>query len=294
MDLSAYLNQQQERMECALDAMLADIDSPSPRIIEAIRHSLMGAGKRIRPILMLASCRAVGGNDEHAIPMACAMECIHTYSLIHDDLPAMDDDDLRRGRPTCHKAFDEATAILAGDALLTHAFHLAAQHVPHLSLSAHLDLISSLSKAAGITGMVGGQMLDMDAENRTISLEEMQTIHRHKTGALLRFSCVSGARIGHASEDHVNRLKQYGDAIGLAFQIADDILDVVGDTTTLGKPAGSDDRQAKSTYPRLMGLDGARQEAQRQHTIAVEALAPFSNEADPLRAIAAFIVHRTH
>ncbi|MEO5378792.1 MAG: polyprenyl synthetase family protein [Magnetococcus sp. DMHC-6] len=294
MDLTLYLHERRTWIESALENLVSTADQPSLRLNAAIRHSLLGAGKRLRPILVLASAEAVGGDSQRVMPFACAMECIHTYSLIHDDLPAMDNDDLRRGRPTCHKAFDEASAILAGDGLLTLAFEVAATPVAGISAEVILATLVQLAKDAGISGMVGGQMLDLQAENRSISVEELRHIHRHKTGALIRCSCLAGARLGGGDAEQVKLLQHYGESMGLAFQIMDDILDEIGDSQVMGKNQGSDRARAKATYPQLMGIDQARQQAMQLVSQSVDLLEPFSSAADPLRALARFILTRTH
>ncbi|MBF0621134.1 MAG: (2E,6E)-farnesyl diphosphate synthase [Magnetococcales bacterium] len=292
--LKRFLAEQKERVEHALQQYVPSADQQPHRLHEAIHYSLMAGGKRLRPILIIAAAQSVGGNSEKALPMACAMECIHTYSLIHDDLPAMDDDDLRRGQPTCHRKFDESTAILAGDALLTYAFDLAARPIRNVSPENQLLMIRSLAQYAGLGGMVSGQVLDLEAEGKQVDLDTLKNIHAHKTGALIRTSCILGAIIGGGSNSEVVSLGRYGHAIGLAFQIADDILDVVGDTATLGKPVGSDEKQKKSTYPQLMGLEEAQKQADQLVDEAVEVLASFGSEADPLRQLARYIVTRTH
>ncbi|MBF0192189.1 MAG: polyprenyl synthetase family protein [Magnetococcales bacterium] len=295
MELQHYLDDRKRLVEKSLDAHVPSANRPPQRLNAAIRHSLLGGGgKRLRPILVLAAAEAVGGSIAPVLPMACALECIHTYSLIHDDLPAMDDDDLRRGVPTCHKAFDEATAILAGDALLTLAFELAATPIPGQPDGAVLAMIAQLARDAGIHGMVGGQMLDIQAENRETTLAELQNIHIHKTGALLRACCLIGARLGGGDEGQVRRLNRFGEAFGLAFQITDDILDVVGDPLIMGKKPGNDQKHNKASYPALMGITQARQEAQNMVNAALEALSPFSTAADPLRALVALLLDRTH
>ncbi len=254
----------------------------------------MAGGKRLRPILVLACAEAVGGMREPLLPFACGLECLHTYSLIHDDLPAMDNDDLRRGRPTCHKQFDEATAILAGDALLTVAFELASRPVVGINAETILHVVRQLAIDAGFSGMVGGQMMDLLAENRQVDLEELRSIHRMKTGALIRFACESGARLGGGSGEQVEALKNYGAAIGLAFQITDDLLDVTGDSRIMGKATGKDQDNAKSTYPSVMGLPSARLLAEEQIQLAMDHLKNFTSSADPLRALARYIIERTH
>ncbi|MBF0282958.1 MAG: polyprenyl synthetase family protein [Magnetococcales bacterium] len=294
MDLQSYLAQRKGLVEAALDRLVPAATRSPRRLNEAIRYSLMGGGKRLRPILVLAGCEAVGGALERAIPFACALECIHTYSLIHDDLPAMDDDDLRRGRPTCHKQFDEAAAILAGDALLTMAFEFAAQPVEGVNPTLQLELVVQLAQAAGVSGMVGGQMLDLLGEGRELTLPELQNIHIHKTGALIRISCVTGARLGGGDANAVQALNRYGEAIGLAFQIMDDILDETGDPAVMGKAAGVDRQRDKATYPKLMGLSQASKEAALMVDKALESLSGLSQAADPLRALARFILVRSH
>lgn len=281
-------------IEKTLDQLLPDVETPPKRLNLAIRHSLMNGGKRLRPILVLACAEAVDSPIEPLLPMACALECIHTYSLIHDDLPAMDDDDLRRGRTTCHKQFDEATAILAGDALLTYAFELASQPMAPIKPKHTLMVIHQLAKEAGIMGMVGGQMLDMLAEKRDITLQELKTIHAKKTGALLHISCTAGAQLGGGTSDQIQRLSLFGKAIGLAFQITDDILDEIGDSHIMGKTSGQDREKSKATYPKLMGLKQSKKEAENQIHQAITHLEPFSEKAKPLRDLAHFILTRTH
>ncbi|MBF0613704.1 MAG: polyprenyl synthetase family protein [Magnetococcales bacterium] len=295
MELQVYLDDRKLLVEKHLDLHVPSASRPPQRLNAAIRHSLLGGGgKRLRPILLLASAEAVGSSLEPVLPMACALECIHTYSLIHDDLPAMDNDDLRRGIPTCHKAFDEATAILAGDALLTLAFQLAATPVPGQPDSTVLAMIAQLARDAGIFGMVGGQMLDIQAENRETTLAELQNIHIHKTGALIRAACLIGARLGGGDEEQIRRINRYGEAFGLAFQITDDILDVIGDARIMGKKPGTDQKNHKASYPALMGLAQARQEAKLMVQEALEALSPLGPAADPLRALVGLLLDRTH
>ncbi|MBF0136809.1 MAG: polyprenyl synthetase family protein [Magnetococcales bacterium] len=282
-------------VDAALEHYLPATDRPPQRLNAAMRYSLMAGGKRLRPILAMASAEAVNGQVTQVMPFACAMECIHTYSLIHDDLPAMDNDDLRRGLPTCHKKFDEATAILAGDALLTLAFELLARHVaPGVTTEALLEVIDHLARAAGMAGMVGGQMLDLEAENRLVDHVELQNIHIHKTGALIRMACVGGARLAGGTPEQIKHLKRYGEAIGLAFQITDDILDEVGDSQLMGKNTGSDRNKSKATYPFLIGLGQARTEAQLLVEEALKSLESFPTAADPLRELARFTISRTH
>jgi len=295
MDLKAYLKEHIQRVDDALGRFLpAETELPHS-LHKAMRYSVFAGGKRVRPILMLAACQAVGGDTERAIPAACAMEMIHTYSLIHDDLPAMDDDDFRRGNPTNHKVFGEAVAILAGDALLTEAFKLVsnprfANDVPP---TARLAVIHEIATCAGSYGMVGGQVVDMESEGKAdMDLATVQYIHTHKTGALIKASVVAGALLGGADGVRLAAIKRYGEASGLAFQIADDILDIEGTTEEIGKDAGSDEARGKATYPAVMGLAAAKQEAQAMMDEALGALEIFGSEADPLREIAKYIVNR--
>ncbi|MBF0153282.1 MAG: polyprenyl synthetase family protein [Magnetococcales bacterium] len=295
VDLPSYLSRMKAAVDAALGRYLPSEERSPQRLHAAMRYSLMAGGKRLRPILALAAAEAVGGQMDHVMPFACAMECIHTYSLIHDDLPAMDDDDLRRGWPTCHKKFDEATAILAGDALLTFAFELLGRHpVPGVPAEGLLEVIVQLAQAAGMAGMVGGQMLDLEAENKMIDPVELQNIHIHKTGALIRMACVGGARLAGGDSEQIKHLKRYGEAIGLAFQIADDILDEIGDSQLMGKNTGSDRSKSKATYPFLIGLGQARTEAQLLVEEALKSLEDFHAAADPLRELARFTISRTH
>lgn len=263
-----------------------------PRLRDSMLYSLQAGGKRLRPVLCL-SCAALFGLAESVVlPFAAAIEMIHTYSLIHDDLPAMDDDDLRRGKPSNHKAFDEATAILAGDGLLTDAF--GRMTTVDLPASRVLAAVGEMARAAGSTGMVGGQEWDMIYTGMPpVSLDELRRMHAMKTGALLRASCVCGALLAGAESIELQRISRYGAALGVAFQIADDILDVVSDTETLGKPAGSDAEHGKNTYPSLVGLDESRRLAQEQARHAQEAIASFHGpEAEFLRALALYTVTR--
>lgn len=295
MDLKKYLKEQCARVDAALDKYLPKETELPHSLHKAMRYSVFAGGKRVRPILMLAACQAVGGDTERAIPAACAMEMIHTYSLIHDDLPAMDDDDFRRGNPTNHKVFGEAIAILAGDALLTEAFKLISD--PRMACgcdpAAQLAVIHEIATCAGSHGMVGGQVVDMESEGkRDIDLPTVQYIHTHKTGALIKASVKAGAILGGADEKQLAAITRYGEAAGLAFQIADDILDIEGTTEEIGKDAGSDEARGKATYPAVMGLSAAKEEAQAMMDEAFQALEIFGAEADPLREIAAYIVKR--
>lgn len=280
-----FLAEKAKKTEAALEHYLDTWDRPPPRLLDAIRYSLLAGGKRLRPALALGAAELVGGDDTPAIPAACAIEMIHTYSLIHDDLPSMDNDDLRRGKPTSHRVFGEAMAILAGDALLTMAFDVAAQ-------CGDLRVIAEIARAAGVEGMVGGQVMDMESENQRLGIDELRRLHQRKTGALIRVALRSGAILGGAGDSQLEALTRYGDSIGLAFQIADDILDVVGTVEAIGKPVGSDESRRKATYPAAVGLDEARRLAHDAVQCAVEALSIFDDKAGPFRALAEYIVQR--
>lgn len=253
--LTDYIKQKQQFIHQEIMKYLKKHSMPK-QLNESMVYSFTAGGKRIRPILLIASYQAYGKEIDKALTSAIALEMIHTYSLIHDDLPAMDDDELRRGQPTNHKVFDEATAILAGDALLTYSFEILADD-PLLTADEKVQLIKSLSFASGPSGMVAGQMLDMEAENTTITLEALEEIHQLKTGKLLMFAIWAGAYLGGATKDQLNHLENFAYYLGLIFQVQDDILDVTGDPEKLGKPVGSDIDNEKSTYPSLLGLDGA-------------------------------------
>jgi geranylgeranyl diphosphate synthase type II len=279
----------------ALAAALPPESHWPPTIHRAARYSLFAGGKRIRPLLVLAAGEAVGGESGALMPLACAVEMIHTYSLIHDDLPAMDNDDLRRGKPTSHKVFGEAIAILAGDALLTRAFHLLAEAPPtaHDDVRRRLRAMAILGEAAGTSGLIGGQVADLEAEGRTdVALADLERLHRAKTGALLAACVVGGGVLGGASESDLARLAQYADAIGLAFQVVDDVLDATEGADQLGKTAGKDAAAGKATYVRLMGIDGARAIAARLLGEALAAIEPFGARGGLLRALAVLIVER--
>ncbi len=293
-ELKSLLEAKRALIDRKLAEILPESREPGSRVIAAMRYSLFAGGKRLRPILCLLGAEVCGARGEDFLLFACGLECLHTYSLIHDDLPAMDDDDLRRGKPTCHRAFDEATAILAGDGLQALAFELFS-HPDLLQSTSPERLLRALhlvARAAGIHGMVVGQMADLLAEDRPISREELAYIHRHKTAALISASVVSGGLLGGGEEEALYALKRYGEALGLAFQIVDDILDITGDEKELGKPVGSDERRKKATYPALVGLDQARLMAQNLVEEALEALSSFGEEAQPLRALARYILSR--
>jgi len=295
MDLKAYLAERQQRVDLALDRFLPAEDTLPVSLHKAMRYSVFAGGKRIRPILAIAACEAVRGDADRVMPAACAMEMIHTYSLIHDDLPAMDDDDFRRGRPTNHKVFGEATAILAGDRLLTEAFILLSNAGVHEGIPAATlrEVIHTMARCAGSLGMVGGQVVDMESEGRDIDLPTLEYIHTHKTGALIYAALRIGALLGGGNETALEALSRYGEAAGLAFQVADDILDVVGKQENLGKDVGSDQARGKATYVALLGLEDARRRAAELRDLAVAALEPLGATAEPLRRIAHYIVDRS-
>jgi geranylgeranyl diphosphate synthase type II len=263
-----------------------------PRLREAMRYSLLAPGKRLRPMLVLLAAEACGGTIEAALPAACAVEMVHAYSLIHDDLPAMDDDDLRRGRPACHKAFDEALAILAGDALLTLAFEVLAREVQPPAVAA--ACCAALAAAAGARNMVGGQADDMEAENERGKAEALESIHRRKTGAMIQVSLQLGAMVAGATAEQRGALDVYGRGIGLAFQITDDLLDVQSDQAATGKRVGKDARRGKLTFPGLLGIEQSAERAEQSILAACEALASFGSHAEDLQTLARYILDRNH
>jgi len=289
-----YLEKCQRRVDLALDKFLPVEDPPEHNLAEAIRYSVIGGGKRIRPVMVYAAGIAVGADEDVLDIPACAVEMIHAYSLIHDDLPAMDDDDLRRGRPTCHKAFDEATAILAGDALQALAYEiLADENNGNLQSSRRIQMLKLLTQASGAHGMAGGQAVDLASVGKTLNLDQLEAMHRLKTGALIRASILLGAMSKpDISAEELDMLDNYAHCIGLSFQIQDDILDVISDTETLGKPQGSDQAQHKPTYPAILGLEASRQRALEQHELAIQHLQPMGKNADMLRQLSAYIVER--
>lgn len=294
MSLKALLTQYQQRAETALQRWLPTDTTVPEHLHAAMRYASLDGGKRVRPVLVYATGSALGVPLERLDGPACAVEFIHAYSLVHDDLPAMDDDDLRRGKPTCHKAYDEATAILVGDALQSLAFEvLATDPAMVTDPASRLAIIRELALASGSRGMAGGQAIDTAAEGKRLSLEQLQAMHRYKTGALLKASVRFGALSNPATTEKQHEdLDRYADAIGLAFQIRDDILDVEADTETLGKPQGSDEARDKPTYTSLLGLDGAKTKARELHEQALNSLEGFGAEADPLRWLSAYIVDR--
>ncbi len=290
-DLSSYLARRTLLIEEHLEALLPQETSAGGRLIEAMRYSLFAGGKRIRPVLCLAAAETVGGTAADALSVACALEMIHTYSLIYDDLPAMDDDALRRGKPTCHIAFDEATAILAGDGLLTFAFEIIASRCP-APPARTLAVLSLIAWAAGPQGMVRGQMLDMVIQGRPANVQEVEHLHGLKTGAMIEAALAAGALIAGGTDSEVAALRAFGRKLGLAFQVVDDILNVEGDPAIMGKAAGTDRIQGKNSYPALIGLEKSKEKAQNLLNEALESLSLFDFRADPLRAIARYVVTR--
>ncbi len=303
MDIREYLKERKEAVDSALGKYfpVLPIDTretePLCSLHQAICHSLFAGGKRIRPILCLAAYEASGGKEDDILPFACGLEMIHTYSLIHDDLPAIDNDDYRRGKPTCHKVFGEAVAILAGDALLTEAFRIMTEQPPRstfLKAEVALDIVNRVARAAGVSGMVGGQFVDIQSEGKEVDLPTLQYIHTHKTGAMILVSVQVGARFAGVKDEGFKALTHYGERIGLAFQIADDILDIEGKIDRLGKAPGSDLSNKKATYPAIVGMEASKERAKELVESAVDALKSFGEEADPLREIGRFIVMRDY
>lgn len=296
MSLKDLMTTYRQRVDTALDKWLPTSSIQPSRLHEAMRYSVLNGGKRVRPLLVYLTGRTLQANLLSLDAPACAVELIHAYSLVHDDLPAMDDDDLRRGKPTCHKAFDEATAILAGDALQTLAFHVLS-HDPYSQVTdkRRLEMVDTLALASGSRGMVGGQSLDMEAEYKTLNLAELENMHIHKTGALIRASVKLGAlACAQVDKSVLDKLEHYAKCIGLAFQIQDDILDIESDTATLGKTQGADQAHHKSTYPSLLGLRGAKQMAQELIGQALTSLQDFDDHANPLRWVAEYVVTRQY
>jgi geranylgeranyl diphosphate synthase type II len=288
--LLATLAAKRATVDAALDRVLPPADAMPQRVHRAMRYSLFAGGKRLRPALSLLACELCGGDERIALPPACALEMIHTYSLIHDDLPAIDNDDLRRGQPTCHKQFDEATAILAGDALLTHAFLVVVEHTPDAALAK--SFVFELARAAGTDGIIGGQMVDIESSGTPGDAQKLLYIHTHKTVPPFVAALRCGALAARAPQNDLAALTLYAHSIGLAFQIADDILDVEGTAEELGKTPGKDAAASKLTYPALFGMAKARAEAQRLAQGAQQALDPFGSRADWLRQLADYIVQR--
>jgi geranylgeranyl diphosphate synthase type II len=289
-DFAAYLKLSRDRVEIALDASMGPERPESLR--DAMRYSLLAGGKRLRPILCLAACELVGGSSERAMPTAVALEMIHTMSLIHDDLPAMDNDDLRRGRPTNHKVYGDAMAILAGDAMLSRAFEMVAVRSANVPADRLLRVVGELALVSGAPGLVGGQVVDLESEGKAVDLQTLEYIHLHKTAALLRACVVTGALIGGASDDQLEAMRTYANGIGLAFQIIDDILDVTASSEVLGKTAGKDLLADKTTYPKLLGLDASREKALQLVRESKAALEPWRDKAAPLLALADYVASR--
>ena len=291
MTLPEFFEADRSRIEAALEKLLPIEDTPPPSIHQAMRYSVFAGGKRIRPILCYESARLFAGNPEAAVPVGCALEFIHTYSLIHDDLPALDNDDLRRGKPTCHKKFGEAIAILAGDGLLTLAFRTLA-NTP-IEAERRVRIIAEVGAAAGtVRGMVGGQVADLEAEGSPVSAAMLEYIHQSKTAALIRAAIVTGAISGGASDSDVARLGRFGENIGWGFQVVDDILDVEESSASLGKTAGKDQTQKKATYPALYGLEKSREIAASLEAEALRELDSYGGRAARLRQLAEFLVAR--
>jgi farnesyl diphosphate synthase len=301
LSLKDAMAQIAQATEDELDLLISEVDEPENRVLKAMRHGCLNGGKRLRPFLVVTTARLFRVADSCAIRVAAALEMLHSYSLVHDDLPAMDDDDLRRGQPTVHKAFDEATAILAGDALLTEAFKVLSGESTHPDPAVRCALVHELAVAAGAHGMVGGQMIDVMADQLTeagtprgMSLPEITRMHQMKTGRLISYSCMAGCILGKAPSSLRVALKNYAHDLGIAFQIADDILDVEGSTEMLGKTAGKDEAAGKSTYVSLLGLEQAKVKASMLAEQACKHLDPFQEKADMLRELATFVVQRTH
>lgn len=291
-DLKVYLSKRQTLFNDHVTQQVKSATS-SDTLKQAMAYSITVGGKRLRPILLLASCEAFGGKVDSALQVAAALEMIHTYSLIHDDLPSMDNDDFRRGEPTNHKVYGEATAILAGDGLLTYSFELIAND-SGLTNEQKVYVIRELSKASGPNGMVAGQLLDMEAENKESTLEELEQIHSLKTGKLLQFAVKIGAYLGGADEEQLRQMKKFGYYLGLIFQVQDDILDVTGDEARIGKPVGSDETNFKSTYPKLLGLDGAKRQKDHYHQLAINALETAGVEGSTLRELTDYLGNRDY
>ncbi len=294
MDIQEYLKKQQQRVDQFLDQVVPPGHNLAKTLYESMQYSLLGGGKRIRPILTLAAAESIGGQAQGILPYAAALELIHTYSLVHDDLPAMDDDDYRRGRLTNHRVYGEGLAILSGDALLTMAFELCSQQsaeapIPH---DRQIQIIYEIAMGAGHDGMVGGQVMDIQAENQDIDLITLQTIHNYKTGRLIRAAVRVGGIWAGATSDQLESLTGYAEDIGLAFQIADDVLNMTGTREELGKDPGTDAKRGKKTYPSFYGVDGARELAADCINRALRHVEKFDDHADPLRALANYVIQR--
>jgi geranylgeranyl diphosphate synthase, type II len=289
-DIARYLKDRADLVDRTLAAVLPQQDCRPGRLHESMRYAVLGGGKRLRPVLAMAAAEAVGADSAAVLREACALELVHTYTLVHDDLPAMDDDDFRRGREATHKVYGEATAILAGDALQPLAFAVLASGAH--SAEKKIEVIRLIAEACGSQGIVGGQMVDIESEGKHIDAADLDYIHRHKTGCLLRASVLLGAVLGGCSPEQYRRLSDYGEAIGLCFQITDDILDVLGTSAELGKPAGSDQVRGKATYPSINGMAASRIRQSELYSDAIAALDIFDDRAEPLREIARLIIER--
>ena len=296
LKLADYLQRRQRWVEEALKRWVPNENEFPPPVHRAMRYSLFAGGKRLRPILVLAAAEAVGGPVREALPLACSFELIHTYSLIHDDLPSMDNDDTRRGKPTSHKVFGEALAILAGDALLTEAFHLATrpEAMKKVPAGRRIQALRHLARAAGSRGMVGGQTMDILTQGQPVDSGTLEYIHTHKTGALITACVAVGAIVGGATARQFRSLQDYGEKLGLAFQITDDLLDEVGEEAKLGKAVSKDRSKGKATFPGLYGIQESRRRAEGLVEKAIRHLQSFDRRANPLREIAQFILNRTH
>jgi geranylgeranyl diphosphate synthase type II len=293
VNLTLYLKSRQQMIERALDRFLPKENAPPPTIHKAMRYSLFAGGKRLRPILCLATAEGCKGNVSEALPFACAMECIHTYSLVHDDLPSMDNDDFRRGRATCHKIFGDGIAVLTGDALLTIAFEIAARGKPTRRYPIS-EILREISTAAGSRKLIAGQVADLEAEGKKVSRAELRYIHENKTAAMIATSVRLGAMSANADPKKLRALTKFGHSLGLAFQVIDDILDVTQTTEKLGKSAGKDVAAQKATYPAVIGLEASRAEARRLTRNAQNALSIFGREAEPLRELANYLLVREY
>ena len=295
-DIKAYLGKRKNIVDKTLESLILPAKTFPSSVFEAMRYSLFAGGKRVRPVLAIAAAEALGAGTAGLLPIAGALELIHTYSLIHDDLPAMDDDDFRRGKPTCHKAYGEAIAILAGDGLLNSAFEVLSdpRRLKSITPARLLAIIREISTASGVLGMVGGQVVDMESEGKDIDFATLEYIHTHKTGALIRASVRVGALYAKAGKPQLKALTRYGELVGLAFQIADDILDITGKQEVIGKDAGSDIKKGKKTFPSLYGLDESRGRAVEVVDGALSALKSFDKRADPLRDLAKYIITRVN
>jgi geranylgeranyl diphosphate synthase type II len=294
MDVNAYLEEKGRLIDACLDRLLPDRETFPSSLHQAMRYCLFAGGKRIRPALAFAAAEAVGGNPDLIVEEACALELIHTFTLIHDDLPSMDNDDFRRGLPSTHKVFGEAMAILAGDALQTEAFKILACGYTRGIHNAEriVKVMKILAEASGSQGIVGGQVVDLESEGKMIDQQQLTYIHSHKTGSLIAASVIMGGILGGASPEEIELLKRYGESIGHAFQIADDILDVEGSKETLGKNTGSDQKKSKATYPSIIGMDESRKKLKEYYQRALDAIQSFDQQADHLRNIALYIIQR--